>query len=109
VNNDGYDDVILGVSGSIYLPGWAYVYYGGQLMDNTEDITLTGECEADEFGASVSIVGDTNGDGITEWIVGAPGAGETRSGKLSVSAFRAPDARLARRSVSAEGGPILST
>ena len=82
VNNDGYDDVLVGASGSSSFPGWAYIYYGGQFMDKIADITITGECEGDNFGACVSAAGDVNGDGITEWIVSATAGGVGRSGKI---------------------------
>ena len=52
VNNDGYDDVIVGA-----LPnnatGCAYIYFGGQVMDHTPDVILTGANQQDFFGESV--------------------------------------------------------
>ena len=40
-------------------------------MDNTADLTLTGEVASDHFGCSVSSAGDVNGDGYSDVIVGA--------------------------------------
>jgi len=73
VNNDGYSDVIVG---ALYNDaggadaGRAYIYYGGASMDNTPDLTMTGEAAGDNFG-SVSTAGDVNGDEYDDVIVGA--------------------------------------
>jgi hypothetical protein len=71
VNNDGYDDLIVGAhknnTGGTYA-GQAYVYSGqtGGLL-----CTFTGEVPLDEFGISVSGAGDVNNDGYDDLIVGA--------------------------------------
>jgi hypothetical protein len=45
VNDDGYDDVIVGarlaVAGPI-TPGRAYIYFGGTPMNTVADVTFTG-------------------------------------------------------------------
>ena len=76
VNNDGYDDVIMGN----YFTNNATIYYGGQEMDNVEDITLTGD-PSSSFGFAVSSAGDVNGDGYDDVIVGAP---DYKSGGVTV-------------------------
>jgi len=70
VNNDGYDDLIVGAAfkdlGGLDA-GRAYVYSGqsGALL-----YTITGEAAGDFFG-SVSAAGDVNNDGYADLIVGA--------------------------------------
>jgi len=71
VNNDGFDDVIVGADEYYYSAGRAYIYYGGSSMDNTADVTFDGE--GGWFGYSVSTAGDVNNDGFDDVIVGAEG------------------------------------
>jgi len=73
VNNDGYDDVIVGEDYNGFNTGSAKIYLGSAAMDNVSDINLTGENSSDKFGWSVSGAGDMNGDGFDEVICGAPG------------------------------------
>ena len=73
VNNDGYDDVIIGAYGYNSATGRAYIYYGGSAMDNTPDILLDGEASNNSFGRSVSTAGDVNNDGYDDVIIGAVG------------------------------------
>jgi hypothetical protein len=74
VNDDGYNDVIVGAAlndaaGSN--AGRAYIYFGGASMDNAADVTLTGAAAGDNFGYSVANAGDFNADGFSDGIVGA--------------------------------------
>jgi hypothetical protein len=74
VNGDGYDDVIAGAYGNDTGgsdAGRAYIFLGGQDMDNVPDVVLTGTATDDNFGKSVSAAGDVNGDGYGDVVVGA--------------------------------------
>jgi hypothetical protein len=74
LNNDSYDDVIVGAytsDGAGTDAGRAYIYLGGANMDSTPDVVLDGEAAGDYFGFSVSGAGDVNKDGFDDVIVGA--------------------------------------
>jgi FG-GAP repeat/Dockerin type I domain len=70
VNNDGYNDVIIGALNYNNSIGRAYIYSG---IDGSEIRTLDGESVSDRFGRSVSDCGDINKDGYADVIVGAHG------------------------------------
>ncbi|MEO8209255.1 MAG: FG-GAP-like repeat-containing protein, partial [bacterium] len=71
VNNDGYSDVIVGAEGFDISTGRAYIYYGGNIVNNVADVVMTGE--SIYFGHSVSDAGDVNGDGYDDIIISAYG------------------------------------
>jgi hypothetical protein len=52
--------------------GKAHIFYGGDSMDTTADVNLTGESAGDRFGYSVDFAGDVDNDGNVDAIVGAP-------------------------------------
>ncbi len=71
VNNDGFDDLIVGASWNDAggnNAGRAYVF-SGQTGDTLH--IFTGEAEFDLFGASVASAGDVDNDGFDDLIVGA--------------------------------------
>jgi len=85
VNGDGLDDMIVGAllsaaDGS--RSGRSFVVFGARTrdpgaldlaaLDGTDGFAITGASELDESGTSVAGVGDVNGDGIDDVIVGAP-------------------------------------
>ncbi|GJM21016.1 MAG: hypothetical protein DHS20C15_09310 [Planctomycetota bacterium] len=88
VNNDGYDDILLGadqwdvVGGVQTDDGRAYLVYGGASIANTIDIgslgaggvTFTGGNSDDEAGGFVAMGGDMNRDGYADLLIGAQNA-----------------------------------
>jgi len=86
VNGDGYADVIVGDrfwDETFYRKGRAYVFYGGpDGPDSTPDWIVTGWQDQMWLGCSVAGVGDVNGDGYDDVVVGADcyDAGEDNEG-----------------------------
>jgi hypothetical protein len=83
VNHDGVADVIAGSP----FAGKAYVFSG---KDGSTLLTLTGESKDDAFGQHVADLGDVNGDGYADVIVGAPknDAGGNDAGRAYVYSGR---------------------
>ena len=72
VNGDGFDDLIVGAprddNNGLFNSGSARVFSGS---DGSVLYTFNGDSVADNFGQSVSGIGDVNGDGVADLIVGA--------------------------------------
>jgi len=99
-NGDGFDDIVIGASGFNGGKGQAYVVYGKSgsadvnlvSMSSGQGITITGSAAAStshpKFGAAVDGIGDFNGDGFADVLIGAPtadaGTGRLLSGKSYV-------------------------
>jgi hypothetical protein len=66
VNGDGYDDIIIGATGSKS----SYIFFGEESLNTTRDVTIKGVGSG--FGASVSSAGDVNADGYADVIIGSP-------------------------------------
>lgn len=83
VNGDGWLDVIIGeVPDSDTRQGAAYVYSG---QDGSLIHQISGSInQRDRFAWSVAILNDLNGDGHSEFIVGAPYAVHDRKGQATV-------------------------
>ena len=71
VNGDGFTDLAVGALQYNSYQGRAYVYFGGPLLDNTADVTMTGETANSSFGYVLTCAGDINGDGIADIAAGA--------------------------------------
>ena len=85
LNNDGFQDFGLGaiwadsVNNTRDRAGEAYVIFGGNALQGTIDLAtantgvlrIFGAQAADEAGVSVASLGDVNGDGIDDLVVGA--------------------------------------
>jgi Ca2+-binding RTX toxin-like protein len=96
VNGDGFDDVVIGAiqgESTGTMNGDAYVIYGRasdfgtpdstganvldvQTMSDSDGFIVQGDADVDNAGYSVSL-GDLNGDGFAEVIVGAPFGDDT--------------------------------
>lgn len=72
VNSDGVPDVLIGMPGYAFSwtpPGSAFVYSGS---DGTLIRRLDGPSARSYFGQAVASVGDHDGDGVADFLIGAP-------------------------------------
>jgi hypothetical protein len=89
INADGIGDLLIGApnaspngdeSGAAYVVfggvhGFSSLYLAG--LDGTLGFKINGESAGNHFGSSVSKAGDFNGDGLDDFIIGAPDAGKS--------------------------------
>lgn len=69
VNNDGFDDIIVGERHRNNI-GAAYIYFGGGAPDTDPDVVMSGEISfLSRFGYTVCSAGDVNGDNFDDVIV----------------------------------------
>ncbi|MCT4636710.1 MAG: FG-GAP-like repeat-containing protein [Bacteroidales bacterium] len=71
VDNDGFSDIIIGVSQANTNRGEVYLFKGGAVPDNTKDVTYIGEVTHNGFGDKTAIIGDINGDGVDDFAIAA--------------------------------------
>ncbi len=85
VNGDGYPDLLIGANGEDTggaTAGAAYLILGpasGAMSAGDADAKLTGGAGNDQAGRAVAIVDDTDGDGLSDLLVGAWGADTSAS------------------------------
>lgn len=108
VNDDGRPDFAVGAPLSDATGadrGRVYVFFGRANPSTTPDVTIDSPSatQTPQFGFSVSAAGDFNGDGIDDFVVGAPyadnaglnwGAAYVFYGSSSTSALAEPDLTL---------------
>jgi tRNA A-37 threonylcarbamoyl transferase component Bud32 len=74
-NGDGIPDIAVGAQadkgGGKFLTGRVYVYFGGRHMHTSPDIELGCDTPEANFGTTVDLGGDLNGDGFADLAVGA--------------------------------------
>ena len=93
INGDGIDDLVIGAilaGTSEAYNGASYVVFGSgevwapsvslSALDGSNGVVINGVSADDEAGASVSVAGDVNADGIDDLIIGAPQADPNGAG-----------------------------
>jgi len=110
VDGDGYDDLVVGAWEYGSGRGRVYLYRGSATgLSTTADTVLDGAAAGDNFGEAVAGLGDVNGDGYDDVVVGAPQTGSlTGSASLYLGSAaglsETPDLTLSAPRLSAQFG-----
>ncbi len=83
LNGDGYSDMSVGAYGYSSNKGRVYIYKYSLTGNDIPDLRSPGSFQS-QLGYSVSIAGDVNGDGFSDYIVGAPQYGDFANGRISI-------------------------
>ena len=102
INGDGWSDLLIGAPGANGGAGRSYVVFGktntfavnlNLVASGGGGFVITGQEVGDQSGTDVAVLGDVNGDGLSDFLIGAPAAngGAGRSyvvfGKANTSAI----------------------
>lgn len=85
VNNDGFDDILLGITSNFYGKGSLKLFFGGEIIPaEYPGQVVTGNQTSAKFGFAVTGNGDANNDGFADVIIAAPyfDSGSTDEGKV---------------------------
>lgn len=85
IDGDNYGDLVIGALGYGNDKGRAYLFYGGDPMDNICDLTFTGENELEMFSRYFD-VGDINNDNCADIVIAASkyGIGSSQRGRVYI-------------------------
>ena len=73
-NGDGFSDFMIQLPSNSYIQNdrsVVYLYYGSNNIDTIPDLIFTSLGIYDDFGSSIHCVGDVNGDGFDDILIGA--------------------------------------
>ena len=127
INGDGFDDVIISAStgfvNGLYNAGQIFIVFGSsefqaqagnniefnlQGLDGSNGFSIAGLGGLNALGASISGIGDFNGDGIDDFIVGAPGvAGQSGDSYVIFGSRGGFDAEFDLTSLDGTNGFVL--
>ncbi|OQX72202.1 MAG: hypothetical protein B6D61_14690 [Bacteroidetes bacterium 4484_249] len=73
INNDGFEDFMIGAYGAYGSYGRCYLYFGGETPDNTADLEFYKDTGGNtDFADAISSAGDFNNDGYDDFIIADP-------------------------------------
>ncbi len=75
INSDGYSDIIIGASTHKTNSGKVYLYTNKLTGIDVPDETFNGIQQSGFFGYAVAGIGDVNGDGYSDFLIGSYGVG----------------------------------